>query len=393
MSGETAREHTQARLPMDRTQNLLQPWKKLRDTPFTGITTAGAAEPGLFALREENAPVAEMAQAAQGALAAVSADVRARMHFPVDSPHWRDWQNTELYLEDFGLRLEEAAPSVREAIMDVVRASLSPAGFQKAQSVMCLNAFLGEIVSAPGILNEWSYTFCLYGDPGPVQPWGWQLFGHHLCLHCIVIGTQMVLTPSFMGAEVTYADHGRFEGTRAFQDEERDGLAFMRGLSPDMQERARVYASMKGGDLPENRWHFADHLHLGGSFHDNRIVPYEGVTGTDLSAQQRRDLLDLVECYLTPLPDGPRSAKMGDVERHLADTHFCWIGGTGEDTPFYYRIQGPVVFIEFDHHSGVFLTNPDPAKFHVHTIVRTPNGNDYGVDLLKMHYARSGHHH
>ena len=47
--------------------------------------------------------------------------------------------------------------------------------------------------------------------------------------------------------------------------------------------------------------------------------------------------------------------------------------------------------IEFDHHSGVFLTNELPAKFHIHTIVRTPNGNDYGMDLLRMHYAADHH--
>ena len=29
-------------------------------------------------------------------------------------------------------------------------------------------------------------------------------------------------------------------------------------------------------------------------------------------------------------------------------------------------------FIEFDHHAGVFLTIVEPAKFHVHTIMRTP---------------------
>jgi hypothetical protein len=48
--------------------------------------------------------------------------------------------------------------------------------------------------------------------------------------------------------------------------------------------------------------------------------------------------------------------------------------------------------IEFDHHSGVFLTNPEPATFHVHTIVRTPNGNDYGMDLLRLHYENAPHH-
>jgi hypothetical protein len=92
------------------------------------------------------------------------------------------------------------------------------------------------------------------------------------------------------------------------------------------------------------------------------------------------------------LPDGPRAARIAEVERHLAETHFCWIGGFSEDSPFYYRVQSPVTFIEFDHHAGVFLTNPEPAKFHVHTIVRTPNGNDYGFDLLRQHYKTSPHH-
>ncbi|GHB34546.1 hypothetical protein GCM10010377_26880 [Streptomyces viridiviolaceus] len=26
-----------------------------------------------------------------------------------------------------------------------------------------------------------------------------------------------------------------------------------------------------------------------------------------------------------------------------------------------------------------------PTQQHVHTVIRTPNGNDYGVDLLKLH--------
>ena len=53
-----------------------------------------------------------------------------------------------------------------------------------------------------------------------------------------------------------------------------------------------------------------------------------------------------------------------------------------------------MTFIEFDHYAGVFLTNDAPAKFHVHIIVRTPNGNDYGIDLLRLHYENlaPGHH-
>ena len=75
---------------------------------------------------------------------------------------------------------------------------------------------------------------------------------------------------------------------------------------------------------------------------------------------------------------------MSDIERHIAQTHFCWARGIDEEGAFYYRIQSPVVMIEFDHHKGVLLNNETPQRFHIHTIVRTPNGNDYGMDLLAM---------
>ena len=144
----------------------------------------------------------------------------------------------------------------------------------------------------------------------------------------------------------------------------------MQSLTGAEQARTTVAKSMMGGDLPEGRRHFADNLHLGGAYQDNRIVPYEGLRAEPMSKWWQRDLLDLAEAYLVTLPDGPRAAKMTEIDRHLAETHFCWIGGTAEDSAFYYRIQSPVTFIEFDHHTSVFLTNDEPAKFHVHTIVR-----------------------
>jgi hypothetical protein len=312
--------------------------------------------------------------------------------FPVDSNQWRRWQNTELYLEHYGLRLEEIGARVRDGVLAVLRVSMSPHGYDLCLNTMKLNRVLGDIVHGPAVMNEWSYIFCLYGEPSMSEPWGWQLFGHHLVLNCFVLGEQMVLTPAFWGAEPSYADHGPFKGIRLFQDEERAGLKLMRSFSGEQQKRAIVAHSMMGGDLPEGRRHFADNLHLGGAFQDNRVVPYEGLKGDTLSAVQRRDLMDLVEKYLAVLPDGPRRARIAEIERHLPDTHFCWIGGFSEVSPFYYRVQSPVTFIEFDHHAGVFLTNAEPAKFHVHTIVRTPNGNDYGFDLLRQHYKHSPHH-
>jgi hypothetical protein len=392
IAGRSPREHAHARMQSPRAKELFGTWAKLAAVPFSGITTDGRVRPDLFSLRDENAPASAMIEAVKDLLRCVSPARRKAMCFPVDSHLWRHWQNTELYVEHHGLRLDEVNAPVREAVMAVLRASLSSKGYRTARSVMQLNRFLGDLVGGPDVLGEWAYIFCLFGNPVETEPWGWQLFGHHLSLNCFVLGGQMVLTPCFFGAEPNYADTGPFAGTRLFEDEERAGLTLMRSLSPQQQRRAIVAHSMVGGDLPPGRRHFADNLHLGGAYQDNRIVPYEGLRASELSALHRRNLMDLIAAYVAPLPPGPLAARLTEIERHLDETHFCWIGAFDELSPFYYRIQSPVVFIEFDHHAGVFLTNAEPAKFHVHTIVRTPNGNDYGLDLLRLHYQHAPHH-
>ena len=390
IAGATPRAHTEARMQSQRAQALFGAWAELAKAPFTGITTDGHIIPDLFALQPGDAPTSAMIAAVTNLLATASLTQRAAMSFPVDSDLWCAWQNTELYVENYGLRLDEVKDDVREAVMDVLRASLSANGYETSRNVMRLNRFLGDLIGSPAVLGEWSYTFCLFGTPSASEPWGWQLFGHHLTLSCFVLGRQMVLTPAFLGAEPAYADVGPFTGISLFEEEERAGLGLMRSLSPAQRDRAIVAHSMVAGDLPPGRRHFADNLHLGGAHQDNRIIPYEGLRAPGLSAAQRRLLLDLTALYIAPLPPGPYAARMEEIERHLDDTHFCWIGGYEDTSPFYYRIQSPVVLVEFDHHIGVFLTNAEPAKFHVHTIVRTPNGNDYGIDLLRLHYAQ--HH-
>jgi Protein of unknown function (DUF3500) len=392
IAGPTPRTHTEARMRNPRAQELFGTWAELAAAPFRGLTTNGDVQAGLFSLAPQDAPTPAMVEAANALLHLLTREQRAAICLPVDSQLWRHWQNTELYVEHHGLRLDEHGAPVRDAVMAVVRASLSNKGYGIASGVMRLNRFLGDLVGGPAVLGEWAFTFCLFGNPSQSEPWGWQLFGHHLSLSCFVVGRQMVLSPCFLGAEPNYADTGPFAGTHLFEDEERAGLALMRSLSEDQQRQAIVAHAMVGGDLPAGRRHFADNLHLGGAFQDNRVVPYEGLRASVLSARQQRDLLDLVAAYVAPLPPGPLAARLAEVERHLGDTHFCWIGGFGEESPFYYRIQNPVIFIEFDHHAGVFLTNAEPAKFHVHTIVRTPNGNDYGIDLLRLHYQHAAHH-
>ena len=87
--------------------------------------------------------------------------------------------------------------------------------------------------------------------------------------------------------------------------------------------------------------------------------------------------------------------RMAEITSKLDDTRFAWIGDTKDDSVFFYRIQSPVLVIEFDHESPIGLTQYYPRgvpyREHIHATVRTPNGNDYGKDLLRQHYAAEAH--
>lgn len=374
-------------------------WQKWREKiaplladPFKGITTDGKVVPGLFELRDERAPTAAVLAAITTLFHRLSPEQLATIRHPLNSKARHHWVNGIPRYETFGIWLDDVTPAVRDAALDVVRASLSAAGYDTARKVMKLNAFLGELVGAPLIFGEYTYQLHTYGEPSRTEPWGWQLYGHHLCITCFIVGNQMTLTPHFMGAEPRYADQGPHAGTSLFDDEECSGLAFARSLSTAQKRKAIVHDTILPGALPPGRHQGSDGMMYGGYYRDNPIVPCEGIPGADLDQGQRRALLDLTQRYLASLPPGPLQARMADVERHLSQTRFAWSGGLADDSVFYYRIQSPVLMIEFDHHKGVILNNKEPQRFHTHTVVRTPNGNDYGLDLLRLHYETAPHH-
>jgi hypothetical protein len=72
------------------------------------------------------------------------------------------------------------------------------------------------------------------------------------------------------------------------------------------------------------------------------------------------------------------------------------IGGADDKSVYYHRIHSPVLLIEFDHQQPAnlrqFAADPrQPNRQHIHVVVRTPNGNDYGKDLLRQHYLLHPH--
>jgi hypothetical protein len=368
---------------------LLGVWGPLSREPMRGISSDGQVQPGLYGFRSENVPVRAAAEAATRWMDALDADARAKTCFPLDSGFWRQWQNTPLVLRDPQMHLIDLPLPLRELGLEVVKSSLSPEGYRRTREVMANNLFLGQLVQMTDALNDWMFTLAIFGTPSTEAPWGWQLFGHHLALNCLFIGDQMVLSPVFMGVEPD-REIGP-EQRRLFKPHEDQALALMRSLSDAERKRAVLYDSMLTADQPPGRFHPDDGRQVGGAFQDNRVVPYEGLPVDTLGAAQKRHVLDLAALFIATMPDGAADARIREIEKYLSQSHFVWIGKVDDVDPFYFRIHSPVALIEFDHHSGIFLANEDPARFHVHTIVRSPNGGDYGFDLLQQHYAKGGH--
>lgn len=367
---------------------LIEGWRPLYRDPFRGVTTDGTLLEGLYELspapEAERAPVEAMVRAAERLLGLLDESARDRLLHPVDAVEWQTWANPEFLQFDTGLRLECLEPRVRDAALGLVEASLSPEGHAAVRTMMRINGFLGDVVGLPGILGEYSYNMALYGTPHPTDPWGWHLFGHHCVVNCLVVEGRMVVSPVFLGAEPNEIDEGPHQGTTAFTDRIALGRQVMAALTEDQRRRATTYELMVDPAMPEGRVHPGDERHLAGAFQDNRVIPYEGIRVTEMPPPAQRLVWDLVATWVRILPDGPFATRTAEVRQHADDTWFSWIGGHGPEEPFYLRVQSPVLLLELDHHCGVFLTNAEPKPFHIHTTMRTPNGNDYGRALVRQ---------
>jgi hypothetical protein len=353
--------------------------------PFRGLTTDGQVIRGLFPIRATGVSTEGVRRAAAAFLEALTDEQRQITAYPVDHIEWRDWNNVHRYARQ-GVSFRTMTPAQRDRAFDLLRAGLSVKGFETSRNIMRLNGHLAELKQNLDEYGEDLYFLTLMGEPSASEPWGWQLDGHHLAINYFVLRDQVVMTPTFMGSEPVVAASGSYAGTVVLQDEQDKGLALMMALRPDQRAQATLGSEKTGNNS------------LAQAFRDNLTLDYAGIRATALDQTQRELLMDVVAAYVNNMTAGHARIRLDEVRAHLENTHFAWIGEVGADTVFYYRIQSPVILIEFDHQLPVALEGPRvPDRRHVHSVVRTPNGNDYGKDLLRQHYeaARTspGHGH
>jgi len=348
--------------------------------PFRGVATSDGIDLGLFPIKSTGVSTAPIREAADNFLATLSTADLSRTHFAINDPEWRDWSNVDVGIfPRRGISLEDMTEAQKDAAWNLLMVALSAEGFEQTQNIMKTEQTLFEINGEPIRYGTEKYYFTMMGVPSDDGPWGFQLDGHHLVINYFVLGDQVVMTPAFWGGEPVYADSGMYEGNHILQEEQDAGLELMQSLSAGQKE----IATLDSNKVRNNQ--------IAAANQDNLTLDFEGIKGSEFNSQQKLGLLNVIRSYIGALRAPHAEVTMDEIGRHIDDTYFAWVGGYEDDAIFYYRVHSPVILIEFDHQGPVGSLHKNeagvPTRDHIHTMVRTPNGNDYGKNLLAQHLA------
>ncbi|MDA0997955.1 MAG: DUF3500 domain-containing protein [Proteobacteria bacterium] len=264
----------------------------------------------------------------------------------------------------------------RAATKQLLRSTLSSGGILKAEAIMALEQVLREIEGGSASFRDpENYFISIFGEPGAF-PWGWRLEGHHLSINVTLSASGAIsVTPAFAGTNPAKIPSGPRAGFRIQNDEYVLSLRLANGLTPAQRKLAMI-ADRSLGEI------------VTGPGRGDALSKPQGIPVPDLSPRQRILLMELITAYVGLARDEIGQPYMSLVEKGLADTRFAWAGPTSGGEPFYYRIHGPRILIEFD--------DTQNGGNHIHSLWRDPM-NDFGRDDLARHYkgapAQHGHVH
>ena len=310
----------------------------------------------------QQAPTDEMAAAAKaflGGLAPRAGD--AAFAFTDDERF--DWHYTPRRRE--GMKIGDMIQRQRNDAKTLMRSTLSARGILKAEAIMALEAILAEIEgSSLSYRDPEKYFISVFGTPG-AYPWGWRLEGHHLSVNVTVTAKgEVSVTPTFLGTNPMRVPSGDHKGKFIQYDEFVLALRLMRSMKPEQNDKALIGERALGNIVT-------------GPGRGDALDKPEGLPVRELDASQRLLLLQLINAYVGIARNEIGTPYMKLIEDGFGDTRFAWAGPVSEVEPFYYRIHGPRILIEFDNTQG--------GGNHVHSLWRDPL-NDFGRDDLHRHY-------
>ncbi|HSC15698.1 MAG TPA: DUF3500 domain-containing protein [Gammaproteobacteria bacterium] len=341
---------------------------------------ATLAQPGAASVPAPTTSAVQMTTAARALLAALDSVELAATLFALDAMERSHWSNVPYASHHRpGLRLGGLGREEMLRVHDLLRASLSSQGYQKAAGVMRLddinraqqvarlapNATPFQKAQAESFGSD-NYFVLFFGDPRRDSRWGWLLQGHHLAMSFTVADGKTQFLPMFLGATPVAVAEDVETGWSALAQEVTRGVELVAALTESQRKIAISPAA-----VPEDV--------LNGVGNKGRFTPAEGLRAADMTPEQRRLLRALVEEYVRNADFDAADEQLAAIEATGWDeVAFTWRGPVGDlAEPFYYRVQGPRISIELRNTAD-----------HVHTVTRDPV-NDYGEAWLGLTYRET----
>lgn len=287
---------------------------------------------------------------------------RSAVAFPFASEEQRrNWSNlpTGIYRRK-GLRMGDLNPDQKEAVLAVVKATMSPDGFQQVIDNMAGDEWLhrqGEPNNRI-VFGADEYYFSLLGEPSSKSPWMWQFGGHHLAINATLVGDRVTLAPSLTGGQpIDFEIDGR--KVRQMADEEDAAYRLIDSLTAEELKKAVVKRQY-------------DDLQFGPTV---QVIEAgrEGILAAELNEASRKLLVALIRERVRILNEVHARQTMEKLVAELPRTYFAWHGPTQAGQAASYRIQGPSLIIEYTPQR----LGGKPTD-HIHAMYRDP-GNDYGI--------------
>jgi hypothetical protein len=271
-----------------------------------------------------------------------------------------------------GLALAALDASRRRLVHGLVTRLVSLPTYAKVTTIIALEEVLGEL-EAQGVLSRRrqtglprdssNYYTTLFGEPGGADPWAVRFEGHHVSLHVTVAGSDVAVTPLFLGANPAEVSHDTRTVLRPLAEEEDVARALLDAL-PAAQRARAVIDDRAPDDIVTGNAPSVDEVLTG------------GVALADLSGTAADVARQLVSLYVTRSPAPVAEAVMAGLDATFGDLHFAWAGDRARHQPHYYRISGERFLAEYD--------NTQNGANHAHAVWRDPGG-DFGTDLLRRH--------
>lgn len=193
------------------------------------------------------------------------------------------------------------------------------------------------------------FFLAFLGTPADSDTWELQFGGHHLTIsNTYRDGVLVGATPSFRAIEPLSTVEQDGVTVQPEQQEQAAFAAFIASLSGDQLATATLSSSYSDILLgPGVDWAFP--------------ATAEGITGADLTDEQKALLLAAIGTYVNDLDAASAAAFLAKYESELDATSFGFSGSTTvSEQGDYVRIDGPSVWIEFSMQRGIVLSGAHP---------------------------------